>query len=111
MAATTSSVAAGPRPATEQQLVSEMVLSAFTEQKFIYPQTEDPRFWLPGEEHKFTLACNLDSSMQGDYKLYLNLPDPYPSLHEDPRYSIRLANDSVWEEATGYNYLTTITVN
>ena len=81
------------------------------EQKFIYPQTEDPRFWLPGEEHKFTLACNLDSSMQGDYKLYLTLPDPYPSLHEDPRYSIRLANDSVWEEATGYNYLTTITVN
>ena len=79
-------------------------------QKFVYPQTEDPRFWLPGEEHKFTLSCNLDSDMQGDYKLYLNLPDPYPTLHDDPRYSIRLANDSVWDEATGYNYLTTVNV-
>ena len=48
--------------------------------------------------------------MQGDYKLYLNLPDPYPTLHDDPRYSIRLANDSVWDEATGYNLLTTVTV-
>jgi hypothetical protein len=46
----------------------------------------------------------------GDYKLYMNLPDPYPSLHDNPAFSIRLANKDVWEESTGYNYLTTITV-
>ena len=77
--------------------------------KYVYEQTEDPRFWLPGE-HRFTLSCTLDADMQGEYKLYLNLPDPYPTLHNDPRYSIRLANENVWDEATGYNYLTTITV-
>jgi len=46
----------------------------------------------------------------GKYQLYLNLPDPYASLHDDPRYSIRLANENMWDYKTGYNYLTTITV-
>ena len=77
--------------------------------KYVFEQTEDPRFWLPGE-HRFTLSCTLDADMQGEYKLYLNLPDPYASLHDDPRYSIRLANENVWDAKTGYNYLTTVTV-
>lgn len=77
-------------------------------EKYIYPQTVDPRFWLPEEEHRFTLTCNPEQA--GQYKVYLNLPDPYESLHNDPRYSIRLANADVWDPATGYNYLTTITV-
>ena len=79
-------------------------------QKYVFPQDVDPRFWLPGEEHSFTLSCVLDAAMQGEYKLYLNLPDPYTSIHDDPRFSIRLANENMWEEETGYNYLTTITV-
>ena len=78
--------------------------------KYVFPQTVDPRFWLPGDEHTFTLSCTLDASMSGEYKLYLNLPDPYPSIHDDPRYSIRLANTDMWEEATGYNLLSTIMV-
>ncbi len=81
--------------------------------KFVYPQsleTVDPRFWLPGEQHKFTLSCTLDPTMKGEYNLYLNLPDPYPSLHDDPRFSIRLANDAVWDEQTGYNHIAKITI-
>ena len=81
------------------------------DEKYVYPQTVDPRFWLPGKQHKFTLACNLDAAMHGAYRLCLNLPDPYPSLHDDPKFSIRLANDSVWDESTVYNYITTIMVN
>lgn len=46
----------------------------------------------------------------GEYKVYLNLPDPYASIHDNPYYSIRLANVDTWDETTGYNYLTTITV-
>ena len=46
----------------------------------------------------------------GEYKLYLNLPDPYESIHNDPRFSIRLANENVWEAETGYNYIATINV-
>jgi len=78
--------------------------------KFVFPQTEDPRYWLPGEEHSFTLSCVLNDFTPGQYKLYLNLPDPYPSIHDDPRFSIRLANKDMWDAETGYNYLTTITV-
>ena len=77
--------------------------------KFVYPQTEDPRFWLPGE-HTFTLACTLDKAMAGEYNLYINLPDAYDSLHDNPAFSIRLANDDIWDEATGYNFVTTVTV-
>ena len=78
--------------------------------KYVYPQTEDPRFWMAGDTVSFTLSCTLDNSMAGDYKVYLNLPDPYESLHNDPRFSIRLANDAIWEEETGMNRLATINV-
>jgi hypothetical protein len=43
----------------------------------------------------------------GEYDLFLNLPDPEPTLNSNPAYSIRLANQDVWEEATGYNSLMT----
>ena len=79
------------------------------EKKYVYPQSVDPRFWLPGK-HKFTLFCDLAADMKGEYKLYLNLPDPYASLHDDPHYSIRLANENMWKEETGYNFLTIVNI-
>jgi hypothetical protein len=41
----------------------------------------------------------------GEYELFLNLPDPYPCIHDRPEYSIRLANKDLWEPVTGYNSL------
>ena len=79
-------------------------------EKHVFKQDVDPRFWLPEEEHKFTLSCTLKDFQEGQYKVYINLPDPYPSLHNDPRFSIRLANENVWDEKTGYNYIATINV-
>lgn len=89
----------------------ELVLVSANDAKkiHVYSQTENPRFWLPGE-HRFTLDGTLDGVSAGEYKLYLNLPDPCVTLHNDPHYSIRLANKDMWDEETGYNYLTTITV-
>lgn len=81
------------------------------DKRFVYPQTEDPRFWMPGEQHKFTLSCTLDEQMKGDYYLCLNLPDPYESLHNDPHFSIRLANEAVWDSKTGYNRIAKVTIN
>ena len=97
-------------PANKRDVELIFVSVADPAKKFIYPQTADPRFWMAGEKRIVNLACTLDTNMKGEYKVYLNLPDPYASLHNDPRYSIRLANKDVWEEATGYNYLTTIVV-
>lgn len=96
-------------PMNKRGLELILIDSSDPAKKFVFPQTVDPRYWLPGE-HKFTLSCMLSNVPAGKYQLYLNLPDPYASLHDDPRFSIRLANENCWEEETGYNYLTTITV-
>ena len=65
---------------------------------------------MAGEKRVINLGCTLDAKMKGEYKLYLNLPDPYASLHDNPIFSIRLANVGVWEEATGYNKIANVTV-
>ena len=77
-------------------------------EKYVYRQDIDPRFWMPGETHIVELTAQLDEDMLGEYEVYLNLPDPYASLHDNPAFSIRLANENIWEESTGYNYLTDI---
>jgi hypothetical protein len=41
----------------------------------------------------------------GTYDVFLNLPDIAPSIHDNPMYSIRLANQDTWEPSTGYNSL------
>ena len=98
-------------PMNKRDVELVFVSTADPTKRYIFPQTEDPRFWLPQEEaYSFTLSCVLKDMSAGQYKLYLNLPDPYPTLHNDPRYSIRLANEDMWDEETGYNLISTINV-
>jgi hypothetical protein len=48
---------------------------------------------------------------KGKYDLLLYMPDKYSSIANRTEYAIRLANNDVWEEATGYNKLNaTITI-
>lgn len=68
----------------------------------------DPRFWGPEGEHKIDVAFRPEKA--GDYDICLYLPDPKPTLANSPKYAIRLANKDCWDAQTGYNYLTTITV-
>ncbi|MCK8495014.1 DUF4832 domain-containing protein [Spirosoma sp. RP8] len=71
----------------------------------------DVRKWFSGPirwQESFSLPAKLQS---GQYELLLNLPDAYASLANRPEYSVRLANETVWEPATGYNRLNhTLTV-
>lgn len=76
--------------------------------RYIIQPNSDPRFWFTDEMQ--TIEAAFLPKKAGEYKLYLNLPDPKPNLRNNPRYSIRLANRDCWEKETGYNYLTTITV-
>lgn len=67
----------------------------------------DPRRWLPNNKvstvsESVTLPSNMEA---GTYQMYLHMPDAYASLASDPRYSVRFANSSVWESATGMNKL------
>ena len=66
------------------------------------------RLWLPGpgETKPLKITAPLPPKIaSGSYELLLNLADPYPSLHDRPDYSIRLANRGLWEAETGYNKL------
>jgi Domain of unknown function (DUF4832)/Domain of unknown function (DUF4874) len=78
-------------------------LNLFKERQRAY----DPRFWLPEEgEIKVEINQALPADLgSGSYELLLNLPDPAPSLSARPEYSIRLANEGVWEPQTGFNAL------
>lgn len=88
----------------------EMILvnTANEKDRYVVVPDNDPRFWFT-DEMQFVEAT-FSPKQAGTYKLYLNLPDPKPNLRNNPRYSIRLANENCWDETTGYNYLTTITV-
>ena len=67
----------------------------------------DPRRWAPGQESTFTINVNLPANITpGTYKLGLWLPDAYTSLRGKPAYSVRFANNNVWEATTGINILT-----
>ena len=76
--------------------------------KYVYKQDVDPRFWMAGESTTVELEANLDVDMMGEYDVYLNLPDSHANLHDNPAFSIRLANEDMWDEERGYNYLTDI---
>ena len=66
----------------------------------------DPRFWFAKETQSFSFAPGLPADMEpGEYKVYLNLPDPMERLYDRPEYSIRLANEGVTFTKEGYNDL------
>jgi hypothetical protein len=65
----------------------------------------DPRFWFTGSfevNEKIQIPSDLP---KGRYEFLLNLPDPEPALKNNPDFSIRLANEYLWEAGTGFNHL------
>ena len=74
--------------------------------QYFVPTDGDPRRWFPNEDTHWETSVALPDDMQkGKYKLFLFLPDKYESIASNPDYAIRLANENIWEAATGYNSL------
>jgi hypothetical protein len=72
----------------------------------VLPADADPRFWLPGGTHAVAVDAQVPRDLApGTYDLLLHLPDPSPRLRGRPEYAIRLANEDVWEPASGANVL------
>lgn len=74
---------------------------------------QDVRKWLPdSNEIKLDISVLIPSNFAlGEYDLLINFPDPALTLNSNIAYSIRLANENVWEAATGYNsLLTSVTI-
>lgn len=77
-----------------------------TAQKYYLITGEDPRLWMSGDTSAIEINAGIpDDIPEGPYSILLHLADPEPELHNRPEYSIRLANESVWEDSTGYNSL------
>ncbi len=65
----------------------------------------DVRKWYSGD-HKIVETIKIPGDFPtGDYELLLHLPDAYASIATRPEFSIRFANNDVWEATTGYNKL------
>src|SRR5205085_1636652 len=65
----------------------------------------DLRFWFSGKKECKETVYLPKNITSGSYEVLLNLPDKYASITKNPTYSIRLANENMWEEKTGYNNL------
>lgn len=78
---------------------------------YTYDVATDIRKWYSGTQ-TITIKITTNAAMQkGKYNLLLYMPDKYSSIASRPAYAIRLANENVWEETTGYNKLNaTITI-
>ncbi len=66
----------------------------------------DTRFWFSGDTITTEFSIGIPQQIEeGNYNLFLHLADPVERLHYVPSYSIRLANQNVWESETGFNNL------
>lgn len=77
-----------------------------TGKEYYLPVPEAVRMWQPGTTKEVNIVGGIPANMPaGEYQVLLNLPDPAPRLYKRPEYSIRLANQNVWEASRGYNSL------
>lgn len=89
----------------------ELVLVDGNDRKTVYEQTDvDPRYWFARDTVTIDRVLKLPTDAAGKCSLYLNLPDPKPTIHDNPYFSIRLANDGIWDEDKGYNKLIEFTL-
>ncbi|MBC8479260.1 MAG: DUF4832 domain-containing protein [FCB group bacterium] len=77
-----------------------------TDSLFYLVSAQDPRWWMGGDTVNVTIYGGFLPDMpEGDYQVMLNMPDPEPGLHFRSEYAIRLANEGLWEDETGFNDL------
>jgi len=91
-------------PANPRNVELVLVSKSDPEKKYVVPIDSDPRFWFAGGEYSLSVEYSLPLEMKGDgYTIYLNLPDPEPTLVNNAHFSIQLANKDLWDAESGYN--------
>lgn len=82
-----------------------------TGKEFVFDINTDVRKWYSGIVSVEAKVVTDSNTPAGDYDLFLFLPDAATLVAQRPEYAIRFANENMWEETTGYNYLhETITI-
>lgn len=88
------------------RLVEVILRERISAQSYALRLEEDPRVWLSGDTVLVIAEGGIPANMPlGGYDAFLHLPDPMPALYARPEFSIRLANDGIWEDSTGFNAL------
>lgn len=73
---------------------------------------EDSRKWykengLMEKEFSFSIPSNIAA---GEWNLYFSLSSAFDSLKNNPAYSIRFANQNIWDSKTGFNLVGKINI-
>lgn len=78
---------------------------------FVIDSPTDPRTWRGSHEYVYEETIALPAELQSgkQYRLCMYLPDAAPTLCDKSDFAIRLANEGVWDEKTGYNTIYTFT--
>jgi len=77
---------------------ASITLRAYNDARAVLP--------LAGESREIPLTVQIPNDLpSGEYDVHLELPDASPNLSDDPRYSIRMANEGVWDSGSGTNSL------
>jgi hypothetical protein len=85
----------------------EIVLSDGSSRRVAQLVDTDARLFKAGTAVTIAVRLRIPADVAaGRYTLSLRLPDEAASLTDDPRYTIALANDGVWDDTTGDNILT-----
>ncbi len=86
--------------------VNIILRNVSTGKEYTVKVKDDLRFWPIDDTVKLDLNFGLPEQIEeGTYDLFLAITDAHITLKENPSYSVRFANDNVWESETGYNYL------
>jgi hypothetical protein len=79
-----------------------------TGELFSFTVTPDIRKWFSGSIKLASSITTTAAMPKGAYDLLLSLPDKYTTIAARPEYAIRLANQDVWEQNTGFNKLNAV---
>ncbi len=83
-----------------------VVLDNGVERLNILLEEADPRWWSPGKEISLGGTIQLPAEIpQGRYRVALWLPDESGHLRDKPAFSVRFANEGVWDAEQGFNVL------
>ncbi|MDD2394018.1 MAG: DUF4832 domain-containing protein, partial [Eubacteriales bacterium] len=75
--------------------------------EYVTVADEDPSLWRKESgiiELRFSITVPADAK-PGKWSLNLSIPSQYDELRKNPAYSVRFANENVWDNETGHNLL------
>lgn len=93
--------------------LSIFLKSTSSEQIYQLVTDEETGLWPLQEDFTIDILAGFPADVvSGTYEVYAALPDKSPSLRDNPAYSVRFANEDIWNDESGWNNLNLeVTIN